>query len=53
MNKKPPVYEAIDLLELARGVPRAKVVTPTPQDRIDHPDHVPDVFHPCPAAAVG
>src|SRR5206468_2722815 len=49
---QPPVHVAIHLLELPGGVPRAEVVPPAPQNRIEEIYHLPDVLQPRPATAV-
>src|ERR671925_366503 len=49
---QPPVHVAIHLLKLPGGVPRAEVVPPAPEDRIEDIHDLPNVLHPRPAAAV-
>src|SRR5262245_42748610 len=49
---QPLVHVPVHLLELQRGVSRAEVVAPAPQDGIEEIDHLPDILQSSPAAAV-
>src|SRR5712691_101958 len=49
---QPLIHVAVYLLKLQRGVSRAEVVAPAPQDGIEEIDHLLDVLQPRPATAV-
>src|SRR5438552_16247656 len=51
--KQALAHIAIHFVELIRRVARPEVSAPTAQDRIEHPDHFPDVLHPGPLPPFG
>src|SRR4051812_41011380 len=51
--QQPLADEAIHLVELARGVARAKVAAPSAQHRVEFPDDLADVGHARPIARTG
>src|SRR6188508_3316219 len=47
---EPQVHVTVNLVELARGITRPEVTTPSAQHRIQSPDDFADVFHARPTA---
>src|SRR5947209_849450 len=51
--KQALTHVAIHFVELIRRMARPEVAAPAAQDRIQHPDHFPDVLHPGPTPPFG